>query len=326
MAALNRRDLPQTTNDWANVDHRRVALMGTDDIYAVLGAMWDSTSELNNFIAAVHRLSDLGALVTWVAYETAQDGFRAEWRLISLMTVRGGLLSRSEVFDEEDLDAAIERFDQLTRPATKLENAATHLADRFLAQFASRQWDAMADMLADGFYGDDRRAVVGSGIRPGRDQQIADLQVIAELWSAEATSTIIATRGSHLALMRLQFLAGEPGPQAFLTEMLGVVETNSDDKTVAYVVFGPDDLVAAIAELDARYLAGEAAAHARVWQAIAQVYAAINHRQIPETTADFVDVDHRRLAAIGRGDLKVYLAVAYEDLADSVIYADTVHA
>ena len=135
-------------------------------------------------------------------------------------------------------------------------------------------------MLADGFYGDDRRAVVGSGIRPGRDQQIADLQVFAELWSAEATSTIIATRGSHLALMRLQFLAGEPGPQAFLTEMLGVVETNSDDKTVAYVVFGPDDLVAAIAELDARYLAGEAAAHARVWQAIAQVYAAINHRQI----------------------------------------------
>ena len=326
MAALNRRDLPQTTNDWANVDHRRVALMETDDIYAVLGAMWDSTSELNNFIAAVHRLSDLGALVTWVAYETAQDGFRAEWRLISLMTVRGGLLSRSEVFDEEDLDAAIERFDQLTRPATKLENAATHLADRFLAQFASRQWDAMADMLADGFYGDDRRAVVGSGIRPGRDQQIADLQVIAELWSAEATSTIIATRGSHLALMRLQFLAGEPGPQAFLTEMLGVVEINSDDKTVAYVVFGPDDLVAAIAELDARYLAGEAAAHARVWQAIAQVYAAINHRQIPETTADFVDVDHRRLAAIGRGDLKAYLAVAYEDLADSVIYADTVHA
>ncbi|HNP13162.1 MAG TPA: BTAD domain-containing putative transcriptional regulator [Mycobacterium sp.] len=326
MAALNRRELPQTTNDWANVDHRRVALMGTDDIYAVLGAMWDSTSELNNFIAAVHRLSDLGALVTWVAYETAQDGFRAEWRLISLMTVRGGLLSRSEVFDEEDLDAAIERFDHLTRPATKLENAATHVADRFLAHFASGQWDAMADMLADGFYGDDRRAVVGSGIRPGRDQQIADLQVFAELCSAEATSTIIATRGSHLALMRLQFLAGEPGPQAFLTEMLGVVETNSDDKTVAYVVFGPDDLVAAIAELDARYLAGEAAAHARVWQAIAQVYAAINHRQIPETTADFVDVDHRRLAAIGRGDLKAYLAVAYEDLADSVIYADTVHA
>lgn len=326
MAALNRRELPQTTNDWANVDHRRVALMGTNDIYAVLGAMGDSTSELNNFIAAVHRLSDLGALVTWVAYETAQDGFRAEWRLISLMTVRGGLLSRSEVFDEEDLDAAIERFEQLTRPATKLENAATHVADRFLAHFASRQWDAMADMLADGFDGDDRRPVIGSGIRPGRDQQIADLQVIAELWSAQATSTIIATRGSHLALMRLQFLAGEPGPQAFLTEILGVVETNSDDKTVAYVVFGPDDLVAAIAELDARYIAGEAAAHARVWQAIAQVYAAINHRQIPETTADFVDVDHRRLAAIGRGDLKAYLAVAYEDLADSVIYADTVHA
>ena len=193
----------------------------------------------------------------------------------------------------------VKRFDHLTRPATKLENAATHVADRFLAHFASGQWDAMADMLADGFDGDDRRPVIGSGIRPGRDQQIADLQVIAELWSAQAISTIIATRGSHLALMRFQFLAGEPGPQAFLTEILGVVETNSDDKTVAYVVFGPDDLVAAIAELDARYIAGEAAAHARAWQAIAQVYAAINHRQIPETTADFVDVDHRRLAAIG---------------------------
>ncbi len=325
MTALNRRELPPTTTDWANVDRRRVALIGPGDIYAVLRAMWNSASELNNFIATVHRLSDVGAVVTWVAHETAQDGFRAEWRLISLMTVRGNLLSRSETFDEEDLDTAIERFDQITRPASRPENAASQVAERFLTHFAQRKWDAMADMLAEDFYGDDRRPVVGSGVRFGRDEQITDLRAIAELWTAEATSTTIATRGSHLALMRLEFLGGEPAPQAFVTEMLSVVETDGVDETVAYVVFGPDDLVAAIAELDARYLAGEGAAHARVWRAVTQVYTAMNNRQIPLTTPDFVDVDHRRLASIGPGDLKAYLAAAFDDLRDSRIYVEKIH-
>ena len=44
---------------------------------------------------------------------------------------------------------------------------------------------------------------------------------------------------------------------------LSVIEIDADDRIAAYVMFDLDDIDAAFAELDARYLAGEAAAHAR---------------------------------------------------------------
>ena len=51
--------------------------------------------------------------------------------------------------------------------------------------------------------------------------------------------------------------------------LLSVVEIDADDRIAAVVMFDLDDFDAAIAELDARYLAGEAAAHARTWSVIA---------------------------------------------------------
>ena len=68
---------------------------------------------LNVYIEVVHRLNNLGAVVTHAAHGTSQEGFDAEWREIDILTVEGDLISRSEVFDEADLDAAIARFDQL---------------------------------------------------------------------------------------------------------------------------------------------------------------------------------------------------------------------
>ena len=64
----------------------------------------------------MHRLSDLGAVVTCAAHETSQEGFDAEWRGITILTVEGDMVNRSEVFDEADLDAAIATFEQL-KPA-----------------------------------------------------------------------------------------------------------------------------------------------------------------------------------------------------------------
>ena len=63
--------------------------------------------------------------------------------------------------------------------------------------------------------------------------------------------------------------------------MLGIVEIDADERIAALVVFDLDDFDAAIAELDARYLAGEAAAHAHTWSVIAEAYAAINRHELP---------------------------------------------
>ena len=89
-----------------------------------------------------------------------------------------------------------------------------------------------------------------------------------------------------------------------------VVEIDADERMAAVVVFDVDDFDAAIAELDARYVAGEAAAHSETWSAIAEVYAALNRGEMPATAPDLVDIDHRSLAAIGSGDLMAYLQAA----------------
>ena len=99
----------------------------------------------------------------------------------TLSTVDGDLINRCELFDEADLDAALARFDELSRPAPRLENAASRMNERFLAYFAARDWDAMAEMLADDISIDDRRRVVNAGLRHGRDAVIANMRAIADV-------------------------------------------------------------------------------------------------------------------------------------------------
>ena len=69
--------------------------------------------------------------------------------------------------------------------------------------------------------------------------------------------------------------------EAFHFGVLNVVEIDADDRITAMVVFDPDDIDAAFEELDARYLAGEAAAHAHTWSVIAGAYAALNRHELP---------------------------------------------
>ena len=80
--------------------------------------------------------------------------------------------------------------------------------------------------------------------------------------------------------------------------MIDIVEIDADERIAARVVFDPDDIDAAFEELDARYLAGEAAAHAHTWSVIAGAFAALNRHELPETTPDWVNIDHRRAISV----------------------------
>ena len=57
-------------------------------------AIWDLAPDISIYMEAVHRLSDLGAVVTAAVYGNSQEGFDAEWRMIDLFTVEGDLISR----------------------------------------------------------------------------------------------------------------------------------------------------------------------------------------------------------------------------------------
>jgi hypothetical protein len=322
---LNRHELPATTPELVNVDHRRVTKMAHGELIANILASWDVVPDLCSRVEAVHRLSNLGAVVTWVANGTSQEGFEAEWRSINVLTVHGELLSRVEVFDETDLDAALARFDELTRPAPRLKNAASRVGERYLARFVSRDWNAITDFLADDFVQDDRRRVVGAGVRHGLDAQVSDMRAFAELSITNVTPTVIATRGERLVLTRTGFSFRDQGSEAYVTEVIGVGEINSDEKITAAIAFDLDDIDAAFEELDTRFIAREAAAHAHTWSVIARSHAALNRRELPATTPDWVNVDRRRLATIETGQLAEFIRTAWDITPDRRIDIEAVH-
>jgi hypothetical protein len=181
----------------------------------------------------------------------------------------------------------------------------------------------MAAMLADDTLMDDRRRIVGAGVRRGRDAAIAGMRPIAELGVTNITSVAIATRGTRLALCRTR--AGKIGPEAFDVEALQIVEIDAYERMAALVSFGLDDIDAAFEELDARYLAGEAVAHANTWVVISQAYAGLNRREFVATTPDWVNTDRRRLATIEAGRLADYIRASRDATPDVRIHIEAVH-
>jgi DNA-binding SARP family transcriptional activator len=317
--AFNRREMFPTTPDWVNIDHRRgTPLAAANDITAAIRAFWDLTPDFNMHVAAVHRLSEFGAVVTHTSHGTSPDGFDAEWRMVQLLTVDRDRINRCEIFDETDLDAALARFEELNPSAPRLENTASQVYERFWTCFAARDWTAMAEIVAADLSTDDRRRVVNEGIRHGRDAAIASMRVLADVGVTSATSTVIATRGKRLALSRV-------GSSAFQTEVVNLVEIDADERIAAVVGFDGDDIRAAFEELDARYVAGEAAAHEHTWSLIARTYAAFNRRELPTTTPDFVDIDNRRLATIETGALIANVRAGWDLWPEVGMYVETVH-
>jgi hypothetical protein len=323
-AAVNKQELPKQMPDWVNIDHRRGPAFATGDMTAYIHDLWYDMPDMNIYVEVVHRLSNLGAVITQAAHGTSQSGFEAEWRENSIFMFDGDLISRCELFDEADLDAALARFEDLQPQARRLESAATRLLNRYLEIQMARDWDAMAEMLADDYRADDRRHVVGGGAH-GRGGEIANARASADVGVADLTATVIAIRGERLTLSRFRYSGRDHGLETFVVELLVVGESNVHGRVAATVAYDTDDIDAAFDELEARYLAGEAAAHAHTWSDITQAYAAVNRHEMPPTTPDWVNIDYRRGRAFAPGDLEAYLHATWELAPDVNVYVEAVH-
>ena len=324
-AALNRREVPATTPDWVNIDHRRGTPFAPGELIPFIHAAWEDTPDVRIYIAAVFRLTDSAALVATATHGTSHEGFGAEWREVSVLMFDGDRFSRCEMYDERDFDVALARFDELTRPAPRIESAANRVYDRFKAHIDARDWEAMAQLFAEDVVIDDRRRVVNAGLRHGRDVVIQDLRIGAEIGLTEITPTDIATRGDRLTLRRIRYSGTDHRPDTAAIDLLQIIEIDADDRTVALVLFDLDDIDAAFAELDARYLAGEAAAHAQAWSVIAKAYAALNRRELPATTPDWVNIDHQQVTTVAPGDFITNIRASWDVAPELRIYIEAVH-
>ncbi len=297
--------------------------MGVSDLIAYIDAVPDRDQDSKVYVEAVHRLTERGAVVTYAAHGTSQEGFDAEWRGIAVLTVDGELINRTEIFDDGDLDAALASFEQLQPAPRRLENTATQAFQRLYSHVAAGEWDAVAQMTADNVCVDDRRRVVNAGVLHGRDANIKDAQATVGVGFTMTMSGVLATRGKRLALTGIR--VSGPDPEAIQNDALQIVEVDAEERIAGVVVFDLEDFDAATAELDARYLAGEAAAHADTWSVITGFFAAHNRREIAATTTDAVSLDHRRGAAFAPGEGFEYIRVGWDLGQDLDIYIEIAH-
>ena len=243
---------------------------------------------------------------------------------------KDGRIAMEVWFEVEDLDAATAeldavhaRFEEERSQARRLENAASRVFENEWSHFAARDWDALAETVADNYSGIDHRKVVRAENQHGRDAVIKDLQVAANVGFEISMLGVMAIRGERLVLARVR--AAGRDPKAIQNDALNVVEIDTDDRIVAAATFDLEDIEAAIAELDARYLAGEAAAHARTWSLVAGSYAALNRHELPLTAPNCVNIDHRRETAFGPGDVTAYIRTGWDRDQDINIYVAEVH-
>jgi hypothetical protein len=322
-AAYNRHEFAPTTDDWVNIDHRRGRAFAPGNMIAYISATFDVAPNVKGHLEAVHRLSSFGAVVTEVVTGTSQEGFDFELREIAIFAFDGDKVCRFEMFDEADLDAALAKFDELDRSAPLLENASTRTWARLVDAYNRRDMSSFLALMTEDTQLDDRR----KGLRATIDG-LAVWKNVQHLFQAASSWRLsmepIAIRGSQLSLTRHCVRDINEPDQPITWEALCVMEVGQDDLMRLQVIFDPDNIDAAFEELDARYLAGEAAAHSHAWAIIAQAYAALSRGELPATTPECVNIDHRRGIAFG-GAVIPYVRATWDVTPDFKTHVEVVH-
>src|SRR6202044_331439 len=127
----------------------------------------------------------------------------------------------------------------------------------------------------NGVFEDRRKGLRDVVSGPARRKAVqAIFTTVPRSWRMEVEP--IAIRGSLLSLTRVCYRDSNDAARPITVELLHVMELGEDGLMRALVNFDLEDMTAALEDLDARSLAGEAAACAHTWSAITKVCAALN--------------------------------------------------
>jgi hypothetical protein len=252
---------------------------------------------------------DVAALGEVVIRGTTMDGSDVEITYQMLIERRGELIVRMEAWALEDRGAALVRFDSLRNEMlpgrSPLENMAASAVQRTLTLIDRRDFEGHAALTAPDYRGIDHRR----GLRSeyiGRDQRMKQAKAIASVGFSAGDATVLATRGDHLALVRLKYRSSDSGAD-YDIELLSITEVDDEGRVVFTSRRDPDDIDAAFDELDERALA--LADVPKVEQLGANGLNALNRRDwdgFRSITEDFVYVDHQP-AGVGTLDLDGWL-------------------
>ncbi|HVH16845.1 MAG TPA: nuclear transport factor 2 family protein, partial [Myxococcota bacterium] len=228
-----------------------------------------------------------------------------EIALVRVYAHDGHLFHSLDLYDADQLDAALTRYAELSAPASprRIGNLATRTEERACEAFAARDWDGFAALFAPHFRSSDRRQLMG-GLELDRQQLLEPLRPIFEL-APRRTHRVLATRGDHLALVSVRLEAGNAANDRSEVEFIQVIEVDDRGVRIAAVGFDPDDVEAAYAELDLRFAAqqeggfaaqAEGGRRASLTRAFTEAFAARDWDALAALLApDLAVNDHRRL-------------------------------
>jgi len=278
-------------------------LRGVEAVSATITSQFELAPDTRQRIEHA-RTCERGLLWESTWYGTRDGGPFETARITVVELDSRGAAIRIDVWDPEQCDQALARFEQIAADspaepslATRFENAATRVLQRGLELFGSQDWDEFtADFAAD-FESIDRTSI--AHLESGREDYLPAFRQMFDLTGSTPPHEVLATRGDRLALARMLWrgAAGDVGPSE--TEWLFVFETDEREDVRAIAAFDPGDLDAAYDELEARWEAGEAAAHEAVLAATRAFSEAFEKRDWDDWSAvlapECVRHDHRTL-------------------------------
>jgi hypothetical protein len=149
------------------------------------------------------------------------------------------------------------------------ENAATAAGQRVVAAAAAHDFDALADVFAEGYV-----EKIQDASRPAvrRDEMLVALRALLELPDALLETQPIATLGERLQLHHTHISASTGDEQPLVIDYISVIEVDADGRLVSTESFDVDRLGDAIVRLFERAAAsspGDADHVATVAEAVA---------------------------------------------------------
>jgi hypothetical protein len=157
----------------------------------------------------------------------------------------------------------------------------------------------LAVVTADGRYEDRRKGLRDEGpIKP--DFARALFIEAAPSWQEETEP--VAIRGPRLVLCRLMFRDHSEVDRPIAVEALVLTEVTDDELTSRLVIFDPDDINAAMAELTSRWIASGEVAHPQVVETVRRLTETVNRHDwdaFGELCAGATYVNHRQLSSPG---------------------------
>jgi class 3 adenylate cyclase/tetratricopeptide (TPR) repeat protein len=285
-------------------DHRSLAVLGTtrgaaawaQNFSTLVDLAPDTVYRSDHFRSAARGFCSVG---TWVG---SRDGGRYEIPLIAILELDDrDRLARADIYDPDQLDQALARFDALSTgavpnplAAVAKGNAATAGLDRWpvFDIGAATDWDELLASCAPDMVFEDRQGF--ARLSGDREMMIASLRErVAN--GARAERQLLGTAGERIAITRMLW-AGGPADGRFEIEYLSVLEVDTSGLVVAIILFGLDDTRAAQREAWARWAAIDPAAGA-VAAPYGEVLDAANGRDLARYRALFADQlvleDHR---------------------------------